>query len=170
MKSTTLEKFKFLSEKLEEIYMKEDILSTFDLLIGDFEEGYTLTIIFNDKYLILNDVKSSKEMKELLKKYGIENYSWYDIDEREKRKIVHKSLNAMSKEEKEEKMKVDEENKKKEEEKIILQNNLKNSLKNQEKFIKIKFKKTKKNTKIFKNIFFSLKNKILSNKSINDIK
>ena len=168
VKSTTLEKFKFLSEKLEEIYMKEDILSTFDLLIGDFEEGYTLTIIFNDKYLISNDVKSLKEMKELLKKYGIENYSWYDIDEREKRKIVHKSLNAMSKEEKEEKMKVDEENKKKEEEKIILQNNLKNSLKNQEKFIKIKFKKTKKNTKIFKNIFFSLKNKILSNKSIND--
>ena len=53
----------------EEIYSKEDIYISYDLIIGDFEEGYTLKNKFNDKYLILNDFKALRDMKTLLKKF-----------------------------------------------------------------------------------------------------
>ena len=161
VKSTSAEKFKFLSEKLEEIYKKENIFLSYDLLIGDYDEGYTLQIKFNDKLLILNNAKSLREMRELLKKYEIEKFSWFDIDEQERKKITHLALNTLTEEEKEMK-------KKKEEKKSIKQNNLIKALKNQEKYIKIKFQKTKKNTKTYKNIFISLKNKILSIEKVKD--
>ena len=161
VKSTSAEKFKFLSEKLEEIYKKENIFLSYDLLIGDYDEGYTLQIKFNDKLLILNNAKSLREMRELLKKYEIEKFSWFDIDEQERKKITHLALNTLTEEEKEMK-------KKNEEKKSIKQNNLIKALKNQEKYIKIKFQKTKKNTKTYKNIFISLKNKILSIEKVKD--
>ena len=161
VKSTSAEKFKFLSEKLEEIYKKENIFLSYDLLIGDYDEGYTLQIKFNDKLLILNNAKSLREMRELLKKYEIEKFSWFDIDEQERKKITHLALNTLTEEEKEMK-------KKNEEKKSIKQKNLIKALKNQEKYIKIKFQKTKKNTKTYKNIFISLKNKILSIEKVKD--
>jgi DNA polymerase sigma len=161
VKSTSAEKFKFLSEKLEEIYKKENIFLSYDLLIGDYDEGYTLQIKFNDKLLILNNAKSLREMRELLKKYEIEKFSWFDIDEQERKKITHLALNTLTEEEKEMK-------KKNEEKKSIKQNNLIKALKNQEKYIKIKVQKTKKNTKTYKNIFISLKNKILSIEKVKD--
>ena len=161
VKSTSAEKFKFLSEKLEEIYKKENIFLSYDLLIGDYDEGYTLQIKFNDKLLILNNAKSLREMRELLKKYEIEKFSWFDIDEQERKKITHLALNTLTEEKKEMK-------KKNEEKKSIKQNNLIKALKNQEKYIKIKFQKTKKNTKTYKNIFISLKNKILSIEKVKD--
>ena len=161
VKSTSAEKFKFLSEKLEEIYKKENIFLSYDLLIGDYDEGYTLQIKFNDKLLILNNAKSLREMRELLKKYEIEKFSWFDIDEQERKKITHLALNTLTEEEKEMK-------KKNEEEKNIKQDNLIKAMKNQEKYIKIKFQKTKKNTKTYKNIFISLKNKILSIEKVKD--
>ena len=161
VKSTSAEKFKFLSEKLEEIYKKENIFLSYDLLIGDYDEGYTLQIKFNDKLLILNNAKSLREMRELLKKYEIEKFSWFDIDEQERKKITHLALNTLTEEEKEMK-------KKNEEKKSIKQNNLIKALKNQEKYIKIKFQKTKKNTKTYRNIFISLKNKILSIEKVKD--
>ena len=165
IKSSDKEKFKFLSEKLEEIYSKENIFLSYDLLIGDFDEGYTLKIKFNDKYIILNNTTAIKEMKNLLKKYGIENNSWFDDDDddREKRRIVRKPKSSMTEEEKK---KSEEEEKKKDEEKIIKKNNLVESLKNQEKYIKMKFLRTKKNTKIYKNIFLNLKKEILSNELV----
>ena len=153
IKSTTKEKFEYLTEKLDEICSKENIFLSYDLLIGDFDEGYTLKIKFNDKYLIINDGNSIKEMKNLLKNYGIENNNWFDSDEKERRN--RRILNKMTDEEKREK-------KKEEEVKKLKEENLKKALKNQEKFIKLKFQKTKKNTKIFKSIFFNIKNKILS--------
>ena len=103
-------------------------------------------------------------MKNLLKKYGIENNSWFDDDDdREKRRIVRKPKSSMTEEEKK---KSEEEEKKKDEEKIIKKNNLVESLKNQEKYIKMKFLRTKKNTKIYKNIFLNLKKEILSNELV----
>ena len=36
-KSTTIEKYKFLTEKLKDKYSKEDLFLSYDLLIGDFE-------------------------------------------------------------------------------------------------------------------------------------
>ena len=167
IKSSTIDKFKFLTEKLEEIYAKENIFLSYDLLIGDFDEGYTLKIKFNDKYIIVNDGKSIKNMINLLKKYGIENYSWFD-EEPEKRRNIRKPLNSMTEEEKETERKLEEETKKKEQEKEINTKNLIESLKKQENYIKIKFQKTKKNTRIFKNIFFKVKDKILSNESVKD--
>ena len=161
VKSSSLDKFKFLTQKLEDIFKKENVFLTYDLLVGDFDEGYTLQIKFNDKFLILNDRKSLKEMKQFLKKYEIENSSWFDLDEEERKKIIHQSSNAMTEEEKEDK-------KKKKEEKNERQVNLIKALKDQEKYIKIKFQNTKKNTKLYKNIFLSLKNKILSIEKVKD--
>ena len=167
IKSTTVEKFKFLAQKLDEILDKENIFLTYDLLIGDFDEGYILKIKFNDKYLIMNDGAALKEMKKLLKNYGIENYNWWDSDEQKKR-IIHRPLSSLTEEEKEERKKKEEEEKIKEEEDRRKETKLIEGLKDQEKYIKIKFKKTKKNTKKYKNIFFNLKNKILTNALVKD--
>ena len=160
IKSTSYEKFKFLTEKLEEIYNKENIFLNYDILKGDYEDGYTLKVKFNDENLICNDSKSIKDMRELLKKYGIENNSWFDMDdeEREKRR---RPINLQTEEEKEEKRK-QEELKKINHEKLII------SLLKQEKYIKMKFQGTKKNTRIYKNIFFDLKKIILSNVLVKD--
>ena len=167
IKSTTVEKFKFLTEKLEEIFDKENIFLSYDLLIGDFDEGYTLKIKFNDKYLIMNDGLALKEMKKLLKNYGIENYNWWDTDEKTKR-VIHRPFNSLTEEEKEERKKKEEEEKIKEEEDRKKEAKIIEGLKNQEKYIKIKFKHTKKNTKKYKTIFFNLKNKILANELVKD--
>ena len=166
IKSTNIQKYEFLSNVLEEeIYTKDDIFMSYDLIIGDFDEGYTLNIKFNDKYIIINNAKAIKEMRELLKKYGIENNTWYDTYEPENKKIIHRALNSMTEEEKK---KRDEERNKEEEENKIKEKQFIESLQNEEKYIKIKFKRTKKNTKIFKNIFFSLKKFILSNELVKD--
>ena len=166
IKSTNIKKYEFLSNVLEEeIYTKDDIFMSYDLIIGDFDEGYTLNIKFNDKYIIINNAKAIKEMKELLKKYGIENNTWYDTYEPESKKIIHRALNSMTEEEKK---KRDEERKKEEEENKIKGRQFIESLQNEEKYIKIKFQRTKKNTKIFKKIFFSLKEFILSNELVKD--
>ena len=166
IKSTNIKKYEFLSNVLEEeIYTKDDIFMSYDLIIGDFDEGYTLNIKFNDKYIIINNAKAIKEMKELLKKYGIENNTWYDMYEPDNKKIIHRALNSMTEEEKK---KRDEERKKEEEENKIKGRQFIESLQNEEKYIKIKFQRTKKNTKIFKKIFFSLKEFILSNELVKD--
>ena len=157
IKSTTIEKFEFFIEKMEETFSKDNIFLSYDLLVGDFDEGYTIKIKFNDKYLIINDIKAIKEMKELLKKYEIENSnSWFD-EEPEKRK-VYKPLT----EEEKKKNREEAEEKLKKEKKMI------EALKNQEKYVKIKFNNTKRNTKLYKEIFFKLKNIIESNQLVKD--
>ena len=77
IKSTSGEKFKYLCKYLSEIEIKEDIYRNYILLRGDFDEGYTLKIKFNDNYLILNNNNLNK-LKEILKNYGIENKGWDD--------------------------------------------------------------------------------------------
>ena len=61
-----------------------------------------------------------------------------------------------------------EEKKKNDEEKKIKNEKLIQSLKDQEKYIKIKFIKIKKDTKMYKNIFWKLQKEILSNPLIKD--
>ena len=72
IKSTDNKKYELLSNVLEEkIYSRDDdIYSTFDLILDDYDEGNTLTTKFNDKYIIINT--SINDMIEVLKKYGIE--------------------------------------------------------------------------------------------------
>ena len=77
IKSTNGEKFKYLCSKLEEIEIKEDIYRNYILLRGDYDEGYTLKVKFNDTNLILNNNNLNK-LKDLLKKYGIENKGGWD--------------------------------------------------------------------------------------------
>ena len=148
IKSTNGEKFKYLCSYLSEIEIKEDIYRNYILLRGDFDEGFTLKIKFNDNYLILNNNNLNK-LKEILKKYGIENNGWDDDIKR----IHNNSLNDEEKKQKE-----DEENKKKE--------ILATALIKQENFIKNNFKNTKKNTKLFKHIFFRLQEIFLSDEQI----
>ena len=148
IKSTNGEKFKYLCSYLSEIEIKEDIYRNYILLRGDFDEGYTLKIKFNDNYLILNNNNLNK-LKEILKKYGIENNGWDD----DIRRIHNNLLNDEEKKQKEE-----EENKKKE--------MLATALIKQENFIKNNFKNTKKNTKLFKHIFFRLQEIFLSDEQI----
>ena len=163
IKSTEIDKFNFLIEKMEEKLSKEDIFLSYDLIFGDFEEGFTLKIEFNDKYLIVNDTLAINKMKELLKKYGIENKNWFG-EGHEKRK-AHRPSNTLTEEEnKKDSEEVEEEEKIKEEkEKKIIE-----ALKKQEKFIKIKFNYTKRNTKLYKDIFFKLRKIILSNELVKD--
>ena len=52
------------------------------------------------------------------------------------------------------------------EEKIKKEKKIIESLKKLEKYIKIKFKNTKRNTKLYKEIFFKIKNLILSNELV----
>ena len=156
-------KYELLSNLLEEnIYSRDDdIYLTYDLIIGDYDEGNTLTIKFNDKFIIINT--SINDMIDLLKKYGIENNSWYDTYDAGRKKVVHKPIGELT----EEKRKKKEEDKKKEEEDNHLkEQNFKKALLNEELFIKLKFQNTKKNTKIYKRIFFNLKNFLLSNELI----
>ena len=148
IKSTNGEKFKYLCSYLSEIEIKEDIYRNYILLRGDFDEGFTLKIKFNDNYLILNNNNLNK-LKEILKKYGIENNGWDDDIKR-----IHNNL--LNDEEK--KQKEEEENKKKE--------ILATALIKQENFIKNNFKNTKKNTKLFKHIFFRLQEIFLSDEQI----
>ena len=155
IKSTNKEKFKYLCSYLEEIEIKEDIYRNYILLRGDFDEGYTLKIVFNDTYLILNNNNLNK-LKELLKKYGIEKKGWDDD-------ISRTPINLLNDEEKIQKLelkkqKEEDENKKREE--------LATALIKQENFIKNNFKNTKKNTKLFKHIFFRLQEIISSDEQI----
>ena len=155
IKSTNTEKYKYLCNNLEEIENKEDIYRNYILLRGDYDEGYTLKVGFNDDNLIMNDNNLNK-LKELLKKFGIENNGWDD----DLRRIP---INKLTEEEKKQK---EELNNKKEEEKEKNKNNIANALMRQENFIKNNFKNTKKNTKLFKNIFFNLEKLILSDEII----
>ena len=148
IKSTNGEKFKYLCTYLEEIEIKEDIYRNYILLRGDFDEGYTLKIKFNDTYLILNDNNLNK-LKETLKKYGIENKGWDDD--------IRRIRNNLSNDE-EKKQKEEDDNKKKE---IIT-----TALIKQENFIKNNFKNTKKNTKLFKHIFLRLQEIFSSDEQI----
>ena len=155
IKSTNKEKFKYLCSYLEEIEIKEDIYRNYILLRGDFDEGYTLKIVFNDTYLILNNNNLNK-LKELLKKYGIEKKGWDDD-------ISRTPIHLLNDEEKTQKLelkkqKEEDENKKREE--------LATALIKQENFIKNNFKNTKKNTKLFKHIFFRLQEIISSDEQI----
>ena len=163
IKSTDNKKYELLSNVLEEkIYSRDDdIYSTFDLILDDYDEGNTLTTKFNDKYIIINT--SINDMIEVLKKYGIESVSWYDIYDAGKKRTVHRSVGEMTEEERK---KIDEDRKKEEEDNKLKEQNLKKSLINEENFIRLKFQRTKKNTKIYKRIFFNLKKFLLSNESI----
>ena len=152
IKSTTIDKFEFLKTKLEAIYDKDNIFLSYDLLRGDFEEGYTLICKFNDKYLIINSSKLLKEESELLKQYGIESSGWYEDNSERK---VRKPLNRMTDEEKEQ-------NKKNEELKKINNEKLIKALIEEEKYIKIKFlKKILKYTNKFsislKKLFYQIR-------------
>jgi len=151
IKSTNGEKYKFLCNILEEIEIKEDIYRNYILLRGDLDEGCTLKVKFNDDNLLLNNNNLNK-LKEVLKKYGIENNDW-DSDRR-------KHNNLLNEEEK--KQKEDSKNKKEEEDK----EKLSNALIIQENFVKNNFKNTKKNTKLFKSIFSKLVEMILSDEQI----
>ena len=156
IKSTSVEKFKYLRNNLEEIENKEDIYRNFILLRGDFDEGYTLKVKFNDDYLIMNDNSSFNKLKELLKRYGIENYGWGE----DRNRIP---INQLTDEEKKQR---EELKKKKEEDNKKNKDNLVNALIIQETFIKNNFKNTKKNSKLFKHIFTRLQEIILSNEEI----
>ena len=151
IKSTNGEKYKFLCNILEEIEIKEDIYRNYILLRGDLDEGCTLKVKFNDDNLLMNNNNLNK-LKEVLKKYGIENNDW-DSDRR-------KHNNLLSEEDK--KQKEDLKNKKEEEDK----EKLSNALIIQENFVKNNFKNTKKNTKLFKSIFSKLVEIILSDEQI----
>ena len=156
IKSTNVEKFRYLCDELEkEIEIKEDIYRNYILLRSDYDEGCNLKVTFNDDYLILNDNNSNK-LKELLKKQGIENNNW---DDRERRRPI----NSLTEEEKKQR---EELNKKKEEENKKNKDKLTNALIMQENFIKNNFKNTKKNTKIFKNIYLRLNEIFLSDEQI----
>ena len=144
IKSTSGEKFKYLCKYLSEIEIKEDIYRNYILLRGDFDEGYTLKIKFNDNYLILNNNNLNK-LKEILKNYGIENKGWDDD--------IKRIRNNLSNDEDKE-----DENKKKEQ--------IATALIKEENFIKNNFKNTKKNTKLFKHIFFRLQEIFLSHEQI----
>jgi len=74
----------------------------------------------------------------------------------------------MTEEEKEENQKLEEERKKREEEERINNINLIQSLKAQEKYIKLIFLKTKRSTKIYKNIFYNIQKEIISNELVKD--
>jgi len=151
IKSTNGEKYKFLCNILEEIEIKEDIYRNYILLRGDLDEGCTLKVKFNDDNLLLNNNNLNK-LKEVLKKYGIENNDW-DND----RRMHNNLLNEEDKKQKEElKNKKEEEDKEK----------LSNALIIQENFVKNNFKNTKKNTKLFKSIFSKLVEMILSDEQI----
>ena len=155
IKSTNGEKFKYLCSYLEEIEIKEDIYRNYILLRGDFDEGYTLKIIFNDTYLILNNNNLNK-LKELLKKYGIEKKGWDDD-------ISRTPINLLNDEEKIQKLEL---KKQKEEDENKKRDELATALIKQENFIKNNFKNTKKNTKLFKHIFFRLQEIISSDEQI----
>jgi len=157
IKSTNGEKFKYLCSKLEEIEIKEDIYRNYILLRGDFDEGYTLKVKFNDENLILNNNNLNK-LKDLLKKYGIENKGGWDDND-----IKRVPINLLSDEEKKQR---DELIKKKEKEEIKLKEQLSTALIKQENFIKNNFKNTKKNTKLFKHIFFRLQEILTSDEEI----
>ena len=152
IKSTEIDKFNFLIEKMEEKVRDDNMFLSYDLIEGDFEEGYTLKIEFNDKYLIVNDTSAINEMKELLKKYGIENNNWFG--EGSNKRKEHRPSNTQTEEE---------EKIKEEKEKQIIE-----ALKKQEKCIKIKFNYTKRNTKLYKDIFFNLQKIIQSNGLVKD--
>ena len=152
IKSTEIDKFNFLIEKMEEKVQDDNMFLSYDLIEGDFEEGYTLKIEFNDKYLIVNDTSAINEMKELLKKYGIENNNWFGEGSNKRR--GHRPSNTQTEEE---------EKIKEEKEKQIIE-----ALKKQEKCIKIKFNYTKRNTKLYKDIFFKLQKIIQSNELVKD--
>ena len=151
IKSTNGEKYKFLCNILEEIEIKEDIYRNYILLRGDLDEGCTLKVKFNDDNLLMNNNNLNK-LKEVLKKYGIENNDW-DSDRR-------KQNNLLSEENKKQKEEL--KNKKEEEDK----EKLSNALIIQENFVKNNFKNTKKNTKLFKSIFSKLVEMILSDEQI----
>ena len=157
IKSTNGEKFKYLCSKLEEIEIKEDIYRNYILLRGDFDEGYTLKVKFNDENLILNNNNLNK-LKDLLKKYGIENKGGWDDND-----IKRVPINLLNDEEKKQR---DELIKKKEKEEIKLKEQLSTALIKQENFIKNNFKNTKKNTKLFKHIFFRLQEILTSDEEI----
>ena len=48
---------------MEEKVPEDDMFLSYNLIAGDFEEGYTLKIEFNDKYIIVNDPSVINEMK-----------------------------------------------------------------------------------------------------------
>ena len=160
IKTTKFDKFNYLVKKIEEIFSKENIFLSYDLIVGDFEEGYSLKIKLNDKYLIINDISAINEMKKLLKEYGIENNIWFDIDEKDRRNF-RRVINTLTEEERK---KISEDK----EEKLIKEKKVIEALQNQEKFIKIKFTHTKRNTKLYKDIFFKLQKIIQSNELVKD--
>ena len=160
IKSTSAIKFKYLCSKLDGIDIKEDIYRNYILLRGDFEEGYTLKVKFNDDYLILNNNNSNK-LKEILKKYDIDN-KWDDSkdwDENKKRKPI----NLISQEEKDE---IKELKKKKEEDDKKNKENLTKNLIVMENFVKNNFNNSPKKTKLFKHIFSKIQEMILSDDEI----
>lgn len=186
--STTQEKYKYLVSVIEnEIWNKERLYFDYDLIVGTFNEGYTLDITIKDEYLILNDEENGYELisdlKKLLENYGIDenNLRWnwegadsffYSRRKRLRQKLgdnnyssfssikTKKAINLLTEEEKV---------KKEEDEKIRIEkwNKVRESFQKDEIYIKNSFKLTKRNTTNFKKAFNNIKNIILS---INDIK
>ena len=174
--STSPEKFNYLKQKLElYIYKNNDPFIEYDLVVGPYPDGYSVSINMRDNYLILNDEsnkeKSIQEMKSLFKKYGVnENYiNWWknnsysrivqnyeedheennDNDNDKKDKTIKKIIDE------EEKKKIKERNEEK------WAQTLKNLI-TQENYIKNNFKLTKRIFSTFKNSFMLLKNIIMS--------
>ena len=174
--STSPEKFNYLKQKLEfYIYKNNDPFVEYDLVVGPYPDGYTVSINMRDNYLILNDESNKEtliqEMKSLFKKYGInENYiNWWKnnsysrIVQNYEENQEESNDNDKNKKDKVIKKYIDEEEKKliKERNKEKWAQTIKNLI-TQENNIKNNFKLTKRNFSPFKNSFMLLKKIIMS--------
>ena len=174
--STSPEKFNYLKQKLEfYIYKNNDPFVEYDLVVGPYPDGYTVSINMRDNYLILNDESNKEtliqEMKSLFKKYGInENYiNWWKnnsysrIVQNYEENQEESNDNDKNKKDKVIKKYIDEEEKKliKERNKEKWAQTIKNLI-TQENNIKNNFELTKRNFSPFKNSFMLLKKIIMS--------
>ena len=174
--STSPEKFNYLKQKVELfIYKNNNPFIEYDLVEGPYPDGYSVSINMRDNYLILNDEsnkeKSIQEMKNLFKKYGInENYiNWWKNNSYSR--IVQNYEEGEEENNDDDKNEKDKEKKKiidEEEKKLIKERNKEKwsqtiqNLITQENNIKTNFKLTKRNFSNFKNSFIYLKNIIMS--------
>ena len=176
--STSEAKYEYLKSKLETIiYSNDNPFVEYDVVPGPYPDGYGILINMRDNYLILNDETNNeeliKEMKELFKKYGINDryINWWKNNSYARQvqnyQIIGKEKTEETDEKKQKKVIIDEESKK-----LIIEKNKERwntAVKNlitQENNIKSNFKLTKRNFTVFEQSFTDLKNIIMSIKNL----
>ena len=166
-------KFNFFKKKLEEfVYNYEDPYAEYDIVPGPYPDGYEVIINMRDNYLILKNedyqIDNLKDMKILLRKYGINDKYinwWKNYPDS---KIINESKDKKENDNNNLKIKtLDLSNNEKSKKLIIEQNNekfkeLKNNMRKEENNIKNNFKLTNKNFSNFRNSFNNLKKIIIS--------